>query len=77
MIIVNFKFMIQATVKSNKDGIISLSLNNGQSLNIPESTVTGSVKENDTINILFAAPGLEGQASKQLAKDLLNQLIKN
>jgi len=69
--------MIEATVKSNKDGLISLSLDNGQTLNIPESTITGNVKQGDIINILFAAPNLKTQASKDLAKNLLNQLINN
>ncbi len=69
--------MINAKVVSNKDGKVTLSLVDGQSLIVPESEVMGAVKEDDIINLLFASPGLETQASQALAKDLLNQLIKS
>jgi hypothetical protein len=69
--------MIKAKVVSNKDGKVALSLADGQSFFVPESEVVGSAKEGDTINLLLASPGLETQASQELAKNLLNQLINN
>jgi len=69
--------MIKAKVAGNKDGKVTLSLEDGQVLSIPESEVAGVIKEGDSINILFASPGAEAQASTQLAKNLLNELINN
>ncbi|MDF1496725.1 MAG: hypothetical protein P1P90_01555 [Patescibacteria group bacterium] len=69
--------MIKAKVVSNKDGKVTLSLADGQSFIVSESEVVGEVKEGDTVNLLLASPGLETQASQELAKNLLNQLIKN
>ncbi len=69
--------MIQATIISNEKGTVSLSLEDGQIFSIPESAIKGGVKAGEKIYILFAAPGLETEASRDLAKEMLNSLIKS
>jgi hypothetical protein len=69
--------MLKVTVTSNKDGKATLSLEDGQSFNISTSELPESLKEGDSLKMMLATPGLENQASKDLAKDILNNLINS
>ncbi|MBP9869330.1 hypothetical protein KBC59_02120 [Patescibacteria group bacterium] len=67
--------MIKGTIQSIQGDQLTVEILDGQVLNVPASSVEGTVVVGGEIFLFLAAPGGEQAARAQFARDLLNQLL--
>lgn len=69
--------MLEAKIIGLENEKAILAFPDGQKITIPVSAVEGSLKQGETVFVLFAPKGMENQANQKLAKYILNELINS
>jgi len=68
--------MLKAKVAKIENQTVTLELADGQSLALPQSSVEGECKPGQEVALLAAALGAEDAGRQELARRLLNELLK-
>jgi hypothetical protein len=66
---------LKTIIRSLTETHVMLSLEDGQELRVPLSTLEGSPKVGAEAYLIVALPGSEDAGRQPLARDLLNQLL--
>ena len=63
-------------IKSIDEFAVTVQFEDGQMLQLPKTAVDGSAQEGSEIRIIAVAPGGEQAGSSAMAKEMLNELMK-
>jgi len=69
--------MLQVNVSKIENNSAQISLPDGQHLTVPLSLIKGNPEVGGKAYLMIAIPGAEGEAGKEFARNLLNELIEN
>ena len=68
--------VIKGTIDRFEGGKVVIKVENDQDIVIPKSYIEEAFKEGDSINVTFLTNDQATQDKENLAKDILNQIIK-
>ena len=67
--------MLKGTVTQMSNGMVVVTLGNGQTLNVSLEDIEGTPAVGSVVHLIIVAPGSEDAGRQKFAKDLLNEVM--